>query len=71
VQLVLRVAQKNGVILKPNCLQDIAEHPLLSAKQSQVATGLQPKTAKLPPIVLDFHSQPFFWRNTLPIYHAH
>ena len=60
VQLVLQVAHSWGVTLKPNCLQDISDHPLLTAKQSQVAAGLQPKTSKLPPIVPDFQQSAVF-----------
>ena len=60
VQTVLQVAQQRGVTLKPECLHDLAGHPLLAAKQSQVAAGTQPRSGKVPPMVPDFQQSAVF-----------
>eukprot|EP00435_Cladocopium_sp_Y103_P071499 s101_g37.t1 len=60
VQIVLRIAAQRGIILKPESLHDISNHPLLTAKQSQLATGVQPKGAKIPPLVPDFQQTAVF-----------
>ena len=60
VQLVLQVAAQQGVILKPECFNEFSDHPLQSAKQSRVATGQQPRGAKLPPVVPDFQQSATF-----------
>ena len=60
VQVVLQVARSRGVILQPECLHDLADHPLLTAKQSQVAAGLQPRSAKLPPMMPAFQQSAVF-----------
>eukprot|EP00435_Cladocopium_sp_Y103_P065983 s116_g28.t1 len=60
VQIFLRIASQRGVILKPESLHDISNHPLLTAKQSQLATGVQPKGAKIPPLVPDFQQTAVF-----------
>ena len=61
VQTILQVAQTTGVQLRPNCLHDISGHPLLTAKHSQLATGLQPRGNKVPPLVPDFQQTAVFY----------
>ena len=61
VQIVLQVASNKGVRLRPNCLHDITGHPLLAAKHSQMATGLQPRGNKVPPLVPDFQQTAVFF----------
>lgn len=54
------MARTRGVVLQPECLHDLADHPLLTAKQSQVAAGLQPRSAKLPPMMPAFQQSAVF-----------
>ena len=61
VQIVLQVAANVGVILKPECLHDLVDHPLLTAKQSQLATGRQPRGSKLPPMLPAFQQSAVFF----------
>eukprot|EP00435_Cladocopium_sp_Y103_P027445 s2289_g6.t1 len=63
VQIILRIASARGVILKPESLHDISNHPLLTAKQSQLSTGIQPRGAKLPPLVPDFQQTAVFFAS--------
>ena len=42
-------------------LHDLADHSLLSTKQSQLATGLQPKGNKILPLVPDFQQTATFF----------
>ena len=60
-QIVLQVAASRGVQLRPNCIHDIIDHPLLSAKHSQMATGRQPRGNKIPPLVADFQQTAVFF----------
>ena len=60
VQVVLQVAAQQGVVLKPECFNELADHPLQSAEQSRVAAGQQPRGAKLPPVVPDFQQSATF-----------
>ena len=61
VQTILQVAANFGVILKPESLHELADHPLLMAKQSQLATGRQPRGAKLPPMLPAFQQSAVFF----------
>ena len=61
VQIVLQVASGHGVVLRPQSLHDLADHPLLSAKQFQLATGLQPRGNKIPPLVPEFQQTATFF----------
>ena len=61
LQVVLQVAATKGVQLRPNCLHDIVNHPLLSAKNAQIAAGRQPRGAKVPHLVADFQQTAVFF----------
>ena len=58
--MVLQVAANKGVQLRPNCLHDMVDHPLLSAKNAQIAAGRQPRGAKVPHLVPDFQQTAVF-----------
>ena len=60
VQVVLHVASAKGVLLRPNCIHDIVDHPLLSTKHSQFAAGVQPRGQRIPPLVPDFQQTVVF-----------
>ena len=61
VQIILQVAASKGVQLRPDCLHDIVGHPLLAAKHSQLATGLQPRGNKVPHLIPDFQQTAVFF----------
>ena len=60
MQIVLQVAQQRGVILRPESLADLPNHPLLTAKHSQLATGVQPRGSKIPPLVPAYRQKAVF-----------
>ena len=60
VQVILQVASAKGVPLRPNCIHDIVDHPLLSTKHSQLAAGVQPRGQRIPPLVPDFQQTAVF-----------
>ena len=53
-QCVLQHAERHGLQLLPNSLQELDTHPLLAVQKSQIAVGHQPDRKKLPPMVPDF-----------------
>ena len=71
VQVILQVASARGVQLRPNCIHDIHDivsHPLLLAKHSQLAAGVQPRGQRIPPLVPDFQQTAvFFAKNASDI----
>ena len=68
VQVILQVASARGVQLRPNCIHDIVGHPLLLAKHSQLAAGVQPRGQRIPPLVPDFQQTAvFFAKNASDI----
>lgn len=60
VQVILQVASAKGVLLRPNCIHDIVDHPLLATKHSQLAVGTQPRGQRIPPLVPDFQQTAVF-----------
>ena len=54
------MAQQRGVILRPESLADLPNHPLLTAKHSQLATGVQPRGSKIPPLVPAYRQKAVF-----------
>ena len=59
--IVLQLAHSYGVILKPDSLADILQHPLESARNAKIAVGVQPRGNKLPPIVPNFQQAGTFF----------
>ena len=54
VMVILQQLSLQGLQWRAQELQEIAHHPLMVAKQAQIAVGQQPKTSKLPPLVPEF-----------------
>ena len=53
-QVVLQQLKSQGLTLLPESMEEIHKHPLLIAQKAQVATGIQRKMTKLPPLVPQF-----------------
>lgn len=60
LSLILNSALSQGLMLKPHQLDGALEHPLKQLCFSQVTTGKQPRSAKIPPLVPDFQSVAVF-----------
>ena len=54
VMCVLQQLTQQGLQLRPQEMAEITSHPLMFAKQNQIAVGQQPRPAKLPPLVPEF-----------------
>lgn len=54
VMIVLQQLQQQGLTLRPQELQQIASNPVAATHVAQIATGKQPRAAKVPPLVPEF-----------------
>ena len=62
--IVLKVAEDNGLQLKPSSLDQSSDNPLAAMQDVQRSAGKQPRPSKIPPIVPDFSSVAVFLANT-------
>ena len=61
VHVVLQVAAEFGIILKPESIAEVSNHPLLTAQAAAISSGKQPRGHKIPPIVPEFSSVKAFF----------
>ena len=64
VTIALEFLETRGLTLKANSLED-ALNPLQVHQQSQMSVGLQPRPARIPPVVADTCSVGVFFAKTL------
>ena len=53
-QIVLEIAEAQGLQLLERSMQDLQGHPLLQSQQATISVGGQPYKRKIPPLVPDF-----------------